>query len=107
MEISVIEITKKFAEVQQMMKHKMLESLSGKYGTFLLADDDVKRMKAFTNMPITEVGLDSNVSGRVYVKANDVVYAFDALNVQTQYNIVTIFDEILDNIHWVLSEKFV
>ena len=107
MEISVIEITKKFAEVQQMMKQKMLENLSGKYDVFLLAEDDVKRMKTFTNIPITAIGLDSNVSGRVYVKANDVVYAFDALNVQTQYNIVTIFDEILDNINWIFSEKFV
>lgn len=95
MAVTINEIATKFAEVQEMIKQNLIEKLDSNGNIICLSTDDAKKMKNFTNLVIDEIGKNDDWSGGIYVKEGGKQYSFNVLNVQTQYNIIEILDNIL------------
>ena len=95
MGILISEITDKLADVQKMIKQNLLEKLDDKNDVICLSLDEANKMKYFTNLPITEIGKDDRYSGGIYIKNGGSFRSFDTLDIQKQYNIIAILDEIL------------
>lgn len=95
MGILISEIAIQFAELQRMIRQNLLERLSDKNDIICLSLDEANKMKYFTNLSITEIGKDDKYSSGIYIKDGGSFRSFDTLDIQKQYNIIAILDEIL------------
>lgn len=90
--MKMIEIDKKFVEVNNMMQDKINELVDKSENKVLkLTPKQTKELGLYTTHDIVEIGKNSSIRKNVYIKdKGGIVTAFDILPMQIQYNILAL-----------------
>lgn len=96
MGILISEIAEKFLNVEDMIEQKMVEMLNANENLIKFTPSKTKKIKLYTQIDICEVGLDKTFTDGVYIKdKNGCLTAFTAIDVNRQYNLISLMDEII------------
>lgn len=96
MGILINEIAEKFLGVEDMIEQKMVEMVTANENVIKFTPSETKKLKLYTQIDICEVGLDKTFAGGVYVKdKSGCLTAFTAMDVNRQYNLISLMDEMI------------